>query len=151
MRPPGGLDVIERHGLTGVPLAHRPAQEPVAVKDPDLGRVARVVADGDGLADAGGQRRVDVAWPLETDAVASHAARRGAACMTGRRSRSSRLSGKHGRKPPPRRASSGASPVSPWTRAWYVPAMEAPSARSSRADDGSGVEAALPPARCWGG
>jgi hypothetical protein len=42
-------------------LAHRATQEPVAVEDPDLGQVSRVVADRDGLADVGGQRRIGVA------------------------------------------------------------------------------------------
>ena len=37
----------------GVLLAHRAAEEALAVEDPDLGQVARVVADGDGLTDRG--------------------------------------------------------------------------------------------------
>jgi hypothetical protein len=47
------------------------------VEDPDLGQVARVVADGDRLADEAGERRGDVAQALEADAVAPHAPRLG--------------------------------------------------------------------------
>ncbi len=52
-------------------------RKPVAVEQPDLGQVARVVADGDRLADEAGERRGDVAQALEADAVAPHATRLG--------------------------------------------------------------------------
>ena len=77
MRAACSLDVLERDRRAGVLLAHRAAQEAVAVKHPDLGQVARVVADSDGLPDIRGQQRVNVAQPLEVDAVALHAARLG--------------------------------------------------------------------------
>ncbi len=64
------LDVLQRHRPAGVLLAHRAAQEPVAVEHSDLGQVARIVADGDGLADVAGERRAGVAQALEVDAVA---------------------------------------------------------------------------------
>jgi len=47
------------------------------VEDPYLGQVARVVADGDGLADISCQRRVEVAQALEVNAVTPDAARLG--------------------------------------------------------------------------
>ena len=40
VRAAGGLDVLEREGLAGVLGADRPAQEPVAVEDPDLAEIA---------------------------------------------------------------------------------------------------------------
>ena len=54
------------------------------------------------------------------------------------------LSGLRGRKPRPRHASSGFSPVSLWKRTWYVPVMKAPTARSSSANDRRGGVAGLP-------
>ena len=77
MRTPGRLDVLERDRLAGVFLAHRSAQEAVAVEHPHLGQVARVVAQGDGLADVAGERRAGVAQALEADAVAPDHARLG--------------------------------------------------------------------------
>jgi hypothetical protein len=41
VRGAGRLDVFEREGLAGVLGADRPAQEPVAVENPDLAEVAR--------------------------------------------------------------------------------------------------------------
>ena len=49
--------------------------EAVVAEDPDLGEVARVVADRDGLADKGRERRLDVAQALEPDPVAVHLTR----------------------------------------------------------------------------
>ena len=77
VRAPCGLDVLEGKRHACVVLAHRTAKELVAVEHPDLGQVARVVADGDGLADIRGQHRINVAQALEVDAVAPHAARLG--------------------------------------------------------------------------
>ena len=64
------LDVLERHHLAGVFLAHRAAEEAGAVEEPDFGQVARVIADGDRLADEARERRGDVAQALEADAIA---------------------------------------------------------------------------------
>ena len=44
----------------------------MAVKDPDLAHIARIEADGDGLADIGGERRVQELQPLEVEDVAMH-------------------------------------------------------------------------------
>ena len=71
------FDVLEREGLPGVLLVHRPAEEVLAVEDSDLGHVARVVADRDGLTDIGRQSRGHIAQALKMDAVAAHAARLG--------------------------------------------------------------------------
>ena len=51
VRTPRRLDVLQCHHLAGVLLAHRAAEKVVAVKEPDLGQVARIVACGDCLAD----------------------------------------------------------------------------------------------------
>ena len=45
--------------------------------DPDLGDVARVVADGDALAHEGGERGIEIAQAAEADAVAPDHARTG--------------------------------------------------------------------------
>ena len=70
-------DLLEADGAVGQVGADRPAQEAVLVEDPDLGHVARVVADDDALADVGGQHRVQVAQRLEVDAVGVDRARPG--------------------------------------------------------------------------
>ena len=49
--------------------ADRPAQLGAFEEDPDLGHVARVVADDDLLADVVGQDRVEVSQPLKPDSV----------------------------------------------------------------------------------
>ena len=77
MRPSRRLDVLQGHDLAGVFLAHRPAEKLLVVEDPDLGQVARIIANGDGVADIGRQGRVAVAQPLEANAVAPHDARLG--------------------------------------------------------------------------
>ena len=105
VRAPRRLDVLQRHDLAGVLLAHRPAEEAVAVEDPNLGQVARVVADSDSLADIGRESRMAVAEPWKR--MPSRRTTRGLACRTSRRSRSSRVSGRRGRKPWPRQAASG--------------------------------------------
>ena len=132
MCTPRRLDVLERHHLASVFLAHRAAEEAVAVEEPDFGQVARIVADGDGLTDEPRERRGD------------------SACRISSRSRSSRLSGRRGRKPSPRQASSGVSPISPWIRTWLAQVKNAALSRSSRASDSVGRAAALPPTRCPG-
>jgi len=73
----GGLDFLERERLAGVLGADGPAQEPAAMKHPDLAEVARVVPDRHGLADVGGQGWVQVTQALEADAVAVHHPRLG--------------------------------------------------------------------------
>jgi len=70
----GRLDVFEGDGRPGVLGADRPAQEPVAMEHPDLGDIARVVADGHLAPDVGGECGVEVAQALEADAVAVHGA-----------------------------------------------------------------------------
>ncbi|AOF95319.1 hypothetical protein BSY17_4168 (plasmid) [Sphingobium sp. RAC03] len=57
--------------------ADGPAQKDVAMEYPNLAYVARIVADRHRLADIGGERRVEVSQPLETDAVAVDDARLG--------------------------------------------------------------------------
>lgn len=74
---PRRLDVLQRHHLAGVLLAHRATEKPIAVKDSDLSKVARVVPDGDGVANVGGERRVAVSQTLKTDAIALHDTRPG--------------------------------------------------------------------------
>ena len=61
MRPAGRLDVLQGHDLAGVCLAHGPAEKLLVMEDPDLGQVARIIANGDSVADLGGQGRVAVA------------------------------------------------------------------------------------------
>ena len=73
----GGGDVLEADGGPGELGADRPAQEPGAGEDADLGHVPRVVADDHAVADVGGQDRVQVAQPLEVDPVRVDLARLG--------------------------------------------------------------------------
>jgi hypothetical protein len=73
----GGGDVLEADGGPGKLGADGPAQEPGTGKDADLGHVPRVVADDHGVADVGGQHRVQVAQPLKVDAVRVDLARLG--------------------------------------------------------------------------
>ena len=68
----GGLQVAEADGLVSEFGADGAAEKHVAVKDADLGHVARVIADGDRLADVGGEREVQVAQASKPDAVAMH-------------------------------------------------------------------------------
>lgn len=70
VRGAGGLDVLESDGLTGVLQADGPAEEAIAVEHPDLGEVARIIAKGHRFADISGQGGVEIAQPLEVDAVA---------------------------------------------------------------------------------
>lgn len=72
MCDPGSLDIFERDGFASVIGTDRPAEEPVAMKHPDFSNIARVVSDGDWLTHVGGESRVDVAEPLEVNAVAPH-------------------------------------------------------------------------------
>ena len=112
MRASCRLDVLERERLAGVLLADRTAQELVAVEHPDFGQVARIVADGDGLADIGGQDRIDVAQSLEMNAVAPHAARLGE--HDEQQVEVLQAFGDARQEALPRQASSGVSPVSLW-------------------------------------
>ena len=77
MGPSGGFDVLQRDHLAGVLLADRSAEKGVAVEQPDLGQVARVVADGHRLAHESRERGRHVAQPLEVDAITPDSARRG--------------------------------------------------------------------------
>ena len=52
----------------------RAAEEAAPVEHPDLGNVARVVADGDALPDECGERRIHVAQALKVDPVPAHLA-----------------------------------------------------------------------------
>lgn len=70
----GSLNVLECHHLAGVFLAHRAAEEAVAVEESDLGQVAGIIADDDRLADEACERRGNIAQSLEADAVAPYAA-----------------------------------------------------------------------------
>ena len=72
MCDPGRLDVFERDGFACVFGTDRPAEEPIAMKYPDFSNIARVVTNGDWLPHIGGESRVDVAKPLEMNAVAPH-------------------------------------------------------------------------------
>jgi len=47
----------------------RPTQGTIAKVDPQLGHVARVVADDDVLADVGRERGVEIAEPLKMNAI----------------------------------------------------------------------------------
>ena len=70
-------DVLQADGRPGELGADGPAQEPGTGEDADLGHVPRVVADDHGVADVGGQHRVQVAQPLEVDPVRVDLARLG--------------------------------------------------------------------------
>lgn len=61
----GSLDVLKADPLVLVVLVDGLAEELVVVEHADLGDIARVVADHHRLSDVAGQRRGDVAQPLE--------------------------------------------------------------------------------------
>lgn len=61
--------------MPGVFGTDRPAEKGVAVEHAHLAHIAGVVADGDRLADIGGERGIEEAQSLEMDAVAMHGAR----------------------------------------------------------------------------
>src|SRR2546428_10339430 len=65
MRPSCRLDVLESHDGAGMFLTHRPAEKLCMVEDADLGQVARIIANGDGVADIARERGMAVAQPLE--------------------------------------------------------------------------------------
>src|SRR5512132_1168970 len=66
---PRSDDLPQADGLTGQLLADGAAEKGVPVIDPDFGEVPGVVADGDRFTDIGRQYRIDVAEPLEADAI----------------------------------------------------------------------------------
>src|SRR6185295_19711420 len=75
MRPPRRLNILEGDNLASMFLAHRAAEELVAVENPDFGQVAWIIADGDRIADIGSQSGMAVTEPLEMNTVTPHGAR----------------------------------------------------------------------------
>jgi hypothetical protein len=67
-------DVLEADCLASELRADGAADEALIPENPDLGEVARVVADCDRLADEGRECRIDVAQALEPYSVALHPA-----------------------------------------------------------------------------
>src|SRR5947208_721379 len=90
------------------------AEKFITVEHPDFGQVAGVIADCHGIADITRHGRMLIAQSLEW--MPSRRTVRGFACITSKRSSSSRLSGRRGRNPLLRHASSGVSSISLWTR-----------------------------------
>jgi len=68
--PSGRFDVAQAEPEVGVGFVDGGADEGVVVVDPDLGDVAGVVADCDGVSDEGCKSRGEVALAMEMDAVA---------------------------------------------------------------------------------
>lgn len=73
----GGFDVAEAEADVGVGFVDGDAEECVSVVDADLGDVAGVVADGDGVPDERGEGGREVALTLEVDSVSLHGPMRG--------------------------------------------------------------------------
>lgn len=71
-RVAGSLDLLETDLLVVMVLVDGLAQELVVVEHADLSDIARVVADHHRPSDVAGQRRGDVAQPLEADAITAH-------------------------------------------------------------------------------
>ena len=67
-----GFDVAEAEAKVGVGFIDGGADEGVPVVDADLGDVAGVVPDGDGVPNERGESRGEVALALKVDAVALH-------------------------------------------------------------------------------
>jgi hypothetical protein len=70
-------DVLEVDALPRQLGTHGTAQKRVAMIDSHFRHIPRVVPDGDGLADVGGQRRLDIAEALKMNAIPLHPARSG--------------------------------------------------------------------------
>jgi len=64
--------ILQANRLPGQFPADRPADEAVLVEDADLRQVTWVVADDHLFADVGGEGQVEVAEPLEVDAILVH-------------------------------------------------------------------------------
>ena len=73
---PGAEDIAQWHGRSREFLANGATEETVVVKDPHFSDIPWVIAEEHGLANVGGQRRVEIAHPKESDAIAAHDANR---------------------------------------------------------------------------
>src|SRR5215510_13707047 len=77
MRASRCLNVFEGDYFTRMFITDRTTEEVIVVEHSDFGQVARVIADGDRIADIGSQGRMVVTEPLEMNAVTPHGARFG--------------------------------------------------------------------------
>jgi len=70
-------DLLEADGLPGEVRTDGTTEEVADVVDADLRHIGGVIADDHLLADRGGERRVEVAQPLEVDTIKSQVTQSG--------------------------------------------------------------------------